>query len=296
MVEGGIETTASSDKLETVLSRSYESPKELDDIDVLDNSDEKQASSVKPVSIPSLFQFATKLDIMLNLAGFLFSCATGAVMPVMTYVLSGMLSVVARYETQLSKENLDEANHYLDSKIRYYCLWIFILGIIMWVLAFCLNACWAIAAENQGLRVRKLYYESIMRQNVGWFDTIKTGELTTRITNDVNLFQDGIGEKFGFVFMNIAGFITALVIAFVKGWKLAFICLCVVPFIIAAGGLLEAGVSRMFIFVQERTAAAGAIVEEAVSGIRTVMAFNGQAREIKRYDDIINESYRQSVK
>ncbi|KAJ2184343.1 hypothetical protein EV181_004432 [Coemansia sp. RSA 532] len=208
----------------------------------------------------------------------------------MIIVLSGMISVVLEYDVQKA-DDLDAANAYLDERSRHYCLLFLILGLVSWAVSFALNACWAIAAENQGLRIRKLYYTSIMRQDIGWFDTVKPGELTTRITKDVNLIQDGVGEKFGFVFMNIAGFLTAFIIAFVKGWKLTFICLCVVPFIIAAGGYLDVSVTRMLIFAQDKTAKSGAIVDEVFSGIRTVMAFNGQEREIARYDETINESY-----
>ncbi|KAI7832934.1 multidrug resistance protein 1-like protein [Kickxella alabastrina] len=161
----------------------------------------------------------------------------------------------------------------------------------MWILSFFVNACWAIAAENQGLRIRKLYYKSILRQDIGWFDTVKTGELTTRITNDVNLVQDGLGEKVGFVFMNVVGFLVSFIIAFVKGWKLTFICLTVMPFIVGAGAILGKEINKLIINGQDKTAASGAIADEVLSGIRTVMAFNGQKREIARYDAMIQDSY-----
>ncbi|KAJ2341318.1 hypothetical protein IWW50_006534, partial [Coemansia erecta] len=286
--------TTALDKLEATPRSSSDDvlPEKLDDFDVLneDISAEKPVDDPKPISIARLFQFATKRDFALNLAGTVFSCAAGAVTPVMIIVLSSMLSVVLEYETQKA-EDADAANRYLDSRSRHYCLLFLILGVVSWAVSFGLNACWAIAAENQGLRIRKLYYKSIMRQDIGWFDTVKPGELTTRITKDVNLIQDGIGEKFGFVFMNIAGFLTAFIIAFVKGWKMTFICLCVVPFIIAAGGYLDVAVTRMMVFAQDKTAASGAIVDEVISGIRTVMAFNGQTREIARYDATIDESF-----
>ncbi|KAJ2411612.1 hypothetical protein GGF47_006252, partial [Coemansia sp. RSA 2524] len=210
----------------------------------------------------------------------------------MIIVFSDLMGVILEYETQKADGNLDGANQYLGERSRHFCLLFFILGIVMWIVSFGVNACWAIAAENQGLRIRKLYYKSIMRQDIGWFDTVKTGELTTRITNDVNLVQEGLGEKFGFVFMNVVAFITAFIIAFVKSWKLTFICLCVIPFIAAAGGYLGITVSRIIAFAQDKTAASGAIADEVLSGIRTVMAFNGQAREIARYDEMIDDSYK----
>ncbi|KAJ2355420.1 hypothetical protein GGF43_002694 [Coemansia sp. RSA 2618] len=262
--------------------------------DMLDEKEDKTPSPIDnpdPVSMLKLFRFATKVDMILNIAGVAFSCAAGVVTPVMIIVFSSLIGVITDF-TNLAKKDLDAANNLMDSKSRHYCLLFFILGIVMWVLSFGLNACWAIAAENQGLRIRKLYYKSIMRQDIGWFDTVKTGELTTRITNDVNLVQEGLGEKFGFVFMNVVAFVTALIIAFVKGWKLAFICLCVIPLIAAAGGYLGVTISRIIRFAQDKTAASGAIADEVLSGIRTVMAFNGQAREIARYDEMVDDSYK----
>ncbi|KAJ2455862.1 hypothetical protein EV183_000478 [Coemansia sp. RSA 2336] len=270
----------------------------IDKVDEANFADEKKTKEatplddVKPVSVVKLFRFADKVDIILNIAGTFFSCASGVVTPVMIIIFSELMNVILKYYEFLKDGDVDGGNHYLDHESRHYCLLFLILGIVMWVVSFGVNACWAISAENQGLRIRKLYYESIMRQDIGWFDTVKTGELTTRITNDVNLVQEGLGEKFGFVFMNVVAFITAFIIAFVKGWKLTFICLCVIPFIAAAGGYLGLTISKLVTFAQDKTAASGAIADEVISGIRTVMAFNGQAREIARYDEMIEDSYK----
>ncbi|KAJ2357351.1 hypothetical protein GGF43_001518, partial [Coemansia sp. RSA 2618] len=111
--------TTALDKLEATPRSSSDDvlPEKLDDFDVLneDISAEKPVDDPKPVSIARLFQFATKRDIALNLAGTVFSCAAGAVTPVMIIVLSSMLSVVLEYETQKA-EDADAANRYLDSR------------------------------------------------------------------------------------------------------------------------------------------------------------------------------------
>lgn len=51
-----------------------------------------------------------------------------------------------------------------------------------------------------------------MRQNIGFFDKLGAGEITTRITADTNLVQDGISEKIGLTLAAVATFITAFVI------------------------------------------------------------------------------------
>jgi ATP-binding cassette subfamily B (MDR/TAP) protein 1 len=39
------------------------------------------------------------------------------------------------------------------------------------------------------------YLAAILRQNIAFFDKLGAGEITTRITADTNLVQDGISEK-----------------------------------------------------------------------------------------------------
>jgi len=63
-------------------------------------------------------------------------------------------------------------------------------------------------------RVRKLYFSSILRQEIAYFDHTSTGDITTRIANDINLYQEGISEKFGLIIQNFATMIGGFVIAF----------------------------------------------------------------------------------
>ncbi|KAJ1935433.1 hypothetical protein EC988_008487, partial [Linderina pennispora] len=51
-------------------------------------------------------------------------------------------------------------------------------------------------------------------------------------------------------------------------------------------------ISKWVAFGQDHTAASGAVADEVLGGIRTVMAFNGQERELKRYDEKIQEAYK----
>ncbi|KAI9506179.1 P-loop containing nucleoside triphosphate hydrolase protein [Coemansia spiralis] len=225
-----------------------------------------------PVSVIKLFRFATKTDILLAVLGSVCSVAAGVIAPVMTIVFSSLIQALIDFNTYVLQNETDKAHKLLDHESRKYCLWFFILGLIQWVVSYGVNACWAVAAENQGLRIRELYYLSIMRQDIGWFDTVKTGALTTRITNDVNLVQDGLSEKFGFVFMNLVSFLTGFIIAFVKGWDIALICLCILPFMIAAAAYTGRKISHWVTNAQDHTAGSGAVADEA---------FNGQAQNIQ---------------
>ena len=66
--------------------------------------------------------------------------------------------------------------------------------------------------EHISGKIREHYLAACMRQNIGFFDKLGAGEITTRITADTNLVQDGISEKIGLTLAAVATFITAFII------------------------------------------------------------------------------------
>lgn len=57
-------------------------------------------------------------------------------------------------------------------------------------------ASWMITGERQSARIRSLYLETILRQEIAYFDQeVSTGEVIGRMSGDTILIQDAIGEK-----------------------------------------------------------------------------------------------------
>lgn len=57
-------------------------------------------------------------------------------------------------------------------------------------------ACWMVSGERQAARIRGLYLESLLRQDVAFFDTeTTTGEVIGRMSGDTILIQSALGEK-----------------------------------------------------------------------------------------------------
>jgi ATP-binding cassette subfamily B (MDR/TAP) protein 1 len=53
-----------------------------------------------------------------------------------------------------------------------------------------------VTGERQAARIRGLYLETILRQDISFFDVeTSTGEVIERISSDTVLIQDAIGEK-----------------------------------------------------------------------------------------------------
>lgn len=73
-------------------------------------------------------------------------------------------------------------------------------------------AFWSMAAERQTHAIRRKLFHAILHKDIAYFDTHKTGELNTQLTDDVNKIHDGIGDKVGTTAQFLSTFITGFAI------------------------------------------------------------------------------------
>jgi ATP-binding cassette subfamily B (MDR/TAP) protein 1 len=65
-------------------------------------------------------------------------------------------------------------------------------------------------------------------------------------------------------------FFGGFVVAFIKGWKLTLVMLCMIPILVLAGGAMAMIISKMSSRGQQAYAEAGNVVEQTIGAIRTV--------------------------
>ncbi|PIA18590.1 ATP-binding cassette, sub-family B, member 4, partial [Coemansia reversa NRRL 1564] len=238
------------------------------------------------VSILKLFRFADRLDKVLLGIGMVAACASGVTMPLMTVIFSDLSGEFLTFNFTGGMDS-EENRQTLDSETRKYCWYFLGLGLGTWVIAMVQKLVWGIASERIGKRVRERFYEAILRQEIGWFEGLSTGELTTRISGDVNVVQGGIGEKFSFVVQYVTTFVVGVILAFTKGWQLTLVVLAVLPVVAGSASLMGILLARSTSGGQDAYAAAGSVADEVLGSIKTVMAFGGEEREAKRYREKI---------
>ena len=172
----------------------------------------------------------------------------------------------------------------ISNQMKGTFLGMMILGIIVLLAGWIQTSCLMFSSERQINLLREKYFASVIRQNIGFFDTNDTGELNTRMYDDVKKIHDGIGEKVGIAVQSLAQFISGIVIALVYGWKLGLVCISLLPVIGFSGFLFFYFTSSASKEELDDYAEAGAIAQEVLGSIRTVTAFNGQKFEAKRYE------------
>uniref|UniRef100_A0AAR2JKX7 ATP-binding cassette sub-family B member 5 n=1 Tax=Pygocentrus nattereri TaxID=42514 RepID=A0AAR2JKX7_PYGNA len=104
-----------------------------------------------------------------------------------------------------------------------------IMGGIVLFAAYMQVAFWTLAAGRQVKRLRRMFFHAIIKQDIGWFDVNETGQLNTRLTDDIYKINEGIGDKMGMCIQSFTTFFTGFIVGFAKGWKLTLVILSISP-------------------------------------------------------------------
>lgn len=171
-----------------------------------------------------------------------------------------------------------------EAQLNKNVLYFVYIGIAEFATVYVSTVGFMYTGEHITQKIRQEYLRAILRQNIAYFDNLGAGEITTRITADTNLIQDGISQKVGLTLTAIATFITAFIIAYVKYWKLALICTSTIVCLL----LVMSGGSNFIIRFSKQSfqslAIGSTVAEEVISSIRTATAFGTHDRLAQQYD------------
>uniref|UniRef100_A0A0N4WT08 ABC transmembrane type-1 domain-containing protein n=1 Tax=Haemonchus placei TaxID=6290 RepID=A0A0N4WT08_HAEPC len=234
---------------------------------------------------------ATTLDYVLLAIGTLASCIHGAGFSVLGIVLGGMTTVFLRAQNSefvLGTASRDPeglpalTKEEFDTLVRRYCLYYLGLGFAMFATSYIQIVCWETFAERITHKLRKIYLKAILRQQISWFDIQQTGNLTARLTDDLERVREGLGDKLSLFIQMMSAFVAGFCVGFAYSWSMTLVMMVVAPFIVISANWMSKIVATRTQVEQETYAVAGAIAEETFSSIRTVHSLCGHKRELTR--------------
>lgn len=245
---------------------------------------EKGSESSRP-SVPyyKLFSFADGLDYVLMFFGTVGACVHGAAIPVF-FIFFGKL--IDAFGSHAGDPNA------MAKEVAKYALYFLYLGLAVMVSGWLEVSCFMQSGERQSGRMRTLYLQAMLNQDVGYFDIdTSTGEIVSSISSDTALVQDAISEKLGHYLHYMARFIAGFAVGFSSVWQLTLVTLAVVPLMAAAGGTYAAIMIGLTSRSQKAYAEAGRVAEEAIAQIRTVHSFVGEEKTVDTYKVALQTSY-----
>lgn len=232
--------------------------------------------------VKALYRYSSTNDIIIIVVASICAIAAGAALPLMTVIFGNLQHTFQDYLFPQGDNTLAESQ--FKSELARLVLYFVYLAIGEFVATYIATVGFIYTGEHVSAKIREHYLESCMQQNIGFFDKLGSGEVTTRITADTNLIQDGMSEKVGLTLQALATFVTAFVIGFIFYWRLTLILSSTVfalLFVMGGGSTFIQRYNKQSI---DSYAQGGSLAEEVISSIRNAVAFGTQDRLAKQYD------------
>ncbi|KAH0556810.1 hypothetical protein GP486_005401 [Trichoglossum hirsutum] len=238
----------------------------------------------------TIYAYVMPFDFVLMATSCISAIIAGALNPLLTVIYGQIVGSFQAFS------NRSISGKELSSDISRFTIYFVYLAIGEFVFVYIATIGFYYTGERITRRLRRAYFGAIIRQNMAFFDTLSAGEVTTRITSDMNLIQEGITSKISLCFTAAATFTAAFVISFIEYWKLGLILSSAAVAMTAAGATGAAHAIRYTKRSLASYSSGATIAEEAILSIRHVSAFGIQDALAQRYFAYVLDAEKPSVR
>ena len=240
-------------------------------------------------TILSLFSFASVapfLQILFNSS----DTTIPAIKPIFSFSSKGILNYI---------------NYYVDvyivtygpqKALLYFCGFIIVMFILRNIARY--MTLYHLAPIRIGTirDLRQNVHEKILRLPLGYFSEERKGDIISRITNDASEIEVSIISSLEMVLRDPITIVVYLVSMFLMSWQVSLFVLILLPisgYLISLIGKTLRGASSRG---QGKLGEVLNVIEESLSGIRVIKAFNAEKVKQEKFEEVNNQYYHLMVR
>lgn len=239
------------------------------------------------VTLKDLWPFLKPYRLQIGVAFVLLSLASGALLLV-------PLAFRDLIDVGFGSAKVNNASSHLNINTQFSVL-------------FGLAAFWALMVASRyftvswiGERVtadlRSAVYRRVMHQSPQFFETLQTGEVLSRLTGDTTLIQTVVGSSASMGLRSLFQFTGGMVMLAVTSIYLFAINIGLMICLILPIMMIGRSVKTLSRESQDRIADSSAMAGEILNAMPTVQSFSQELREVKRYTDSAELSFKTAIR
>ena len=132
-------------------------------------------------------------------------------------------------------------------------------------------------------QIRDKFLSHILSLDLDFFKKTHSGELVSRIINDINRIQNAIASQFASLIRDVLMAIFLLAVVIYQNPKLAFFALVILPFIVYPVSIISKKLKKLSKKAQNQTAKLNKHLSEIFKNIETIKAYNAKEIEIENF-------------
>ena len=251
------------------------------------------------------------LNLLFNLLSTVFSLFSfAAIIPVLQ-ILFGLHQSNLSYQAWTWGDGWNQIISALKNNIFYYLeqmmttagpsMTLLYLGLFLIVMTVFktgtsyLSSYYIIPIRTGVLRdLRNQLYKKILSLPIGFFTEERKGDIMSRMTSDVTEIETSIISSLEMIFKNPIIILIYLTVMFAMSWKLTFFVLILLPLSGWLIGMIGKSLKQRSTLGQQQTGELLSQIEETLSGLRVIKAFNAEKKLEKRFA-ALNEKLRRTL-
>jgi len=144
------------------------------------------------------------------------------------------------------------------------------------------------------LRVR--IYDHLQRLSLSFFERTSTGELMSRVSNDVNALEQFVTHGVILITVDALRLAGAAAVLLALEWRLALVVLIPVPIMAFGLRYFNRRARPIYRRVRDRLGDVNARLQDDLAGIRVIQAFGQEDAELARFSAVSEGYYRERVR
>lgn len=145
-------------------------------------------------------------------------------------------------------------------------------------------------------KMRDNLFEHLVYQSSNFFDRKATGELMSRLTNDIDKIQEAVSGSMGNLIQEVFILFALLVRMFIVDWHLALVAFIIAPLAVIPLAIFSRQLKKIGKLNQIKMAQIYNLLHETITGNKIVKAFTMEKFEMKKFFQSTLKYFKNSIK
>jgi ATP-binding cassette subfamily B multidrug efflux pump len=208
---------------------------------------------------------------------------------VILIIMDAALNIFGPYFLGLT---IDNALIQLDLKELLQMVLVLLANyLLMWSVEVIYRRIMTNTAQKAMRSMRQELFDHMQRLSIGYYDRQTTGDLMSRLTNDMDAISRLLSLELMFFFSSIGTLIGILIMMIVLNPLLTLIAMIIIPLTALVTTIIMKRSGPAYRALQESLGKLNGLMEEDLSGQRVIVAYGQQGKSFKEFKDF-NESVR----
>jgi ABC-type multidrug transport system fused ATPase/permease subunit len=152
-----------------------------------------------------------------------------------------------------------------------------------------------VAGENFIFDLRVRIYAHLQELSLSFYEGTSTGELMSRVTNDVNALEQFVTHGVALTVVDLLRLVGASAVLLILNWKLALVMLGPLPIMAVGLWIFNHRARPIYRRVRDRLGDINASLQDKLAGIRVVQAFEQEELELRRFRQVSKDYLQERV-